>query len=137
MASLTQTHVLAETILPQDGVARLGKQVALVVAGVALMWIAAKIKLPMWPVPATMQTFVLLTIGASYGVRLSVITLLAYVTVGALGFDVFAGSSTDNNGLSYMLGQRGAIWWALWLPPPLWAGWRGGAGTAALPLPCR
>ena len=138
MASLTQTHVLAETILPQDGVARLGKQVALVVAGVALMWIAAKIKLPMWPVPATMQTFVLLTIGASYGVRLSVITLLAYVAVGALGFDVFTNSSTDNNGLSYMLGATGG-YLVGFVAAAAVMGWLAGRGwdrsfTFALPM---
>ena len=72
-----------------------------------LLAIAAKIKVPMWPVPITMGTFAVLTIGAAYGARLGLVTILAYMLVGAAGFDVFAGSSAEAAGLEYMLGGTG------------------------------
>ena len=104
---LSQGNVLSQTILPQQGQARLVKQIILVLAGVAAMAVAAKIKFPMWPVPATLQTFVLLTIGASYGLRLSVITVLGYLTIGLFGFDVFTNSNAANSGWDYMIGATG------------------------------
>lgn len=83
------------------------KRLVLVVAGVLAMTIAAKIKVPMWPVPITMGTFAILTVGAAYGPRLGLGTVLAYLAIGALGFDVFAGSSAEKYGLAYMMGGTG------------------------------
>jgi biotin transport system substrate-specific component len=99
--------VLSEAFGPSEGTGRLIKQAALVVAGVALLAIFAKIKVPMWPVPITMGTFAVLTIGAAYGPRLGLVTILGYMIVGALGFDVFAGSSAESFGLTYMMGGTG------------------------------
>ena len=79
----------------------------LIVVGVIAMAVAAKIKVPFWPVPMTMQTFVVLGVGAAYGARLGAGTMLAYLVVGALGFDVFTSSSAEANGLTYMLGGTG------------------------------
>lgn len=83
------------------------KRALLVAAGVAALAIAAKIRVPFYPVPATMQTFVVLSIGAAYGLRLGLGTILAYLLVGAVGFDVFTSSSAQANGLSYMIGNTG------------------------------
>jgi biotin transport system substrate-specific component len=58
-------------------------------------------------VPITLGTFAVLTIGAAYGPRLGFATILAYLLVGALGFDVFAGSSAEKSGLAYMAGGTG------------------------------
>jgi len=69
--------------------------------------LAAKIKIPMFPVPMTMGTFAVLSIGAAYGTRLGLATILGYMLIGALGFDVFAGSSAEVSGLSYMMGSTG------------------------------
>ncbi|MEO0929589.1 MAG: biotin transporter BioY [Pseudomonadota bacterium] len=79
----------------------------MVVLGIAALAIAAKIKVPMWPVPITMGTFAVLTIGAAYGPRLGFATILGYMIIGALGFDVFASSSAENSGLAYMMGGTG------------------------------
>ena len=49
----------------------------------------------------------MLSIGASYGPRLGLVTILGYMLVGALGFDVFANSTAEANGLSYMGGTGG------------------------------
>lgn len=107
MASPLNNRVLAEALPGADGVGLRVKQVLLVVIGVAALAIAAKIKVPFWPVPITMQTFVVLSVGAAYGLRLGVGTVLAYLAVGALGFDVFTGSSAESQGLAYMLGGTG------------------------------
>lgn len=101
------SRVLSEAVAPATGSALWLKRAALVALGVAAMAIAAKIKVPFWPVPITMQTFVVLSLGAAYGVRLGTVTLLAYMAIGALGFDVFTGSSAEANGVAYMLGGTG------------------------------
>lgn len=99
--------VLAEALGPREGAALRIKQVVLVMLGIAVLAVSAKIKVPMWPVPITMQTFVVLSVGAAYGARLGLVTILGYLLIGALGFDVFAGSSAEKYGLAYMMGGTG------------------------------
>ncbi|KHQ49968.1 biotin transporter BioY [Mameliella alba] len=100
-------NVLAEAFGANEGAALRLKQVALVVLGIAVLAAAAKIKVPMWPVPITMGTFAVLTVGAAYGPRLGLVTILGYMIIGALGFDVFAGSSAEAFGIEYMMGGTG------------------------------
>ena len=83
------------------------KQIILVIAGIAALALAAKIKIPMDPVPITMGTFAVLSIGAAYGMRLGLVTIIGYMLIGALGFDVFAGSSANAFGITYMMGGTG------------------------------
>lgn len=99
--------VLHEALWQAEGTALWAKRAVLVIAGVIALAVAAKIKVPMWPVPVTMGSFAVLTIGAAYGPRLGLGTILAYLLVGALGFDVFAGSSAEKSGLTYMMGGTG------------------------------
>ena len=99
--------VLSEVLAPQEGTQLLLKKAVLVMAGIAFLAIAAKIKVPMFPVPMTMGTFAVLTMGAAYGARLGLVTILGYMLIGALGFDIFAGSSAENFGLTYMKGGTG------------------------------
>ena len=132
-------RVLSEAVIPAEGAALWAKRAALVAVGVAAMAIAAKIKVPMWPVPITMQTFAVLTIGAAYGARLGVATILAYLAIGAAGADVFTGSSAAENGLSYMLGSTGGylLGFALAAAFVGWAarrGWDRSFGHAALAM---
>ncbi|MEM7238405.1 MAG: biotin transporter BioY [Pseudomonadota bacterium] len=104
------THrVLSEAVLPSDGGTLLLKRAFLIVAGIAALAIAAKIKVVLWPspVPITMGTFAVLAIGAAYGPRLGVTTILGYMLIGAIGFDVFAGSTAEKNGIAYMMGGTG------------------------------
>jgi len=109
MATTMNDKVLAEVIGADSGVALRLKQAVLVVAGILLLAVAAKIKVPMWPspVPVTLGTFAVLTIGAAYGPRLGLTTIFGYMLIGALGFDVFANSSAEANGLTYMMGGTG------------------------------
>lgn len=101
------SRVLSEAVAPVEGTALWVKRVALVALGVAALAIAAKIKVPFWPVPITMQTFVVVAVGAAYGMRLGLATMGAYLLIGALGFDVFTGSTAEKNGLAYMMGGTG------------------------------
>jgi biotin transport system substrate-specific component len=109
MADTARTPVLAETFWNAEGAQILAKRVLLVGLGVAALAIAAKIKVPVWPspVPVTMGTFAVLTIGAAYGPRLGLTTILAYMLIGALGWDVFAGSAAEASGIGYMMGGTG------------------------------
>lgn len=104
--------VLSEHIWRAEGTARLAKQAALVVLGIAALAVSAKIgfDLKAWgdsPVPVTLGTFAVLSVGAAYGPRLGLVTILGYMLLGALGLDVFAGSSAEKNGLVYMMGGTG------------------------------
>ena len=83
------------------------KEATLVSFGILVLILGAKISVPMWPVPVTMGTFAVLGLGALYGPRLGLTTILLYFLVGVAGFDVFHGSSPVNNGLSYMSGPTG------------------------------
>ena len=101
---MNATPALARSLFPSVPWAR---DAALVALGVVAMAIAAKVKVPFWPVPITLQTFVVLTVGATYGFGLGALTMLAYLAVGAMGLDVFTGSSVESAGLDYMLGGTG------------------------------
>ena len=107
MTTTTHNSVLAEVILPLTGQAMRVKQIILVIAGIAALAVAAKIKIPMIPVPMNMGTFAVLSIGAAYGMRLGLVTIIGYMLIGALGFDVFAGSSAETFGITYMMGGTG------------------------------
>jgi len=105
----THDRVLSEAIWNTEGSQLWIKRAVLVVLGVMVLALAAKTKFPIppSPVPVTMGTLAVLTIGAAYGPRLGLMTLLAYMFVGALGFDVFASSTAEKNGLVYMMGGTG------------------------------
>ncbi|KIZ40148.1 MULTISPECIES: biotin transporter BioY [Rhodopseudomonas] len=77
------------------------RAVVLVALGTALLTLSAKVKLPLPLVPMTLQTLVVLIIGAAYGARLGTATLLAYLAEGAIGLPVFAGPV---GGLAPLLG---------------------------------
>jgi biotin transport system substrate-specific component len=100
-------RVLIEAIGPTSGSALRLKQAALVGIGILALTVCAQIKVPMWPVAINMGTFAVLSIGAAYGPRLGLATILGYMVVGALGFDVFQSSTADLNGIEYMLGGTG------------------------------
>ncbi len=74
--------------------------VLLILFGTLLLTISAKVQVPFWPVPMTMQTFVVFLIGSTYGIRLSFLTLIAYLIEGAMGLPVFAAGG----GLMYLTG---------------------------------
>jgi biotin transport system substrate-specific component len=84
---------LAAVLWPDraDGFSAVARAVILMALGTALLALSAKINLPLPYVPMTLQTLVVLVIGAAYGWRLGSVTLMAYLAEGAIGFPVFAG----------------------------------------------
>lgn len=76
-------------------------------AGSLLLFASAKIQVPFYPVPITMQTFAVLAIGMAYGARLGGATLLLYLAEGAAGMPVFAGTPEKGIGLAYIAGPTG------------------------------
>ncbi len=93
---------LVSTFWPQVRNQLLAK-FALVISGIVLLTVSSKIQVPFWPVPMTLQSVVVLLIGASYGARLAGATLLSYLATGAIGLPVFAKGA----GLAYMAGPTG------------------------------
>ena len=74
---------------------------ALVVFGSLLLAVSAQFKIPLYPVPVTGQTLVVLLIGMTYGPRLGGITIAAYLFEGAIGLPVFAGGAA---GVAVLMG---------------------------------
>ena len=101
---LTQKPTLFDAVLPDAGLA---KQVLMALAGTALLTLSAKIQVPFWPVPMTMQTFAVLVIAMAFGPKLGAATVLLYLAEGAAGLPVFAGTPEKGIGVAYMVGPTG------------------------------
>jgi biotin transport system substrate-specific component len=80
---------------------------AIALVGSLLLTLSAKLQVPFWPVPMTMQTYVVLCLGAALGWRLGTATVLLYLAEGAVGLPVFAGTPEKGLGLAYMMGPTG------------------------------
>ena len=76
------------------------KNISLVLFGTLLLALSSKVQVPFWPVPMTMQTFIVFIIGMAYGWKLAFSTLVIYLLEGALGLPVFA----KGGGLLYLTG---------------------------------
>ena len=85
------------------------KNITLAILGSLAIWVSAKIQIPFYPVPMTMQVFVVLAIGAAFGSRLGAATVLLYLAEGAAGLPVFAGTPEKGIGLAYMAGPTGGF----------------------------
>ena len=72
--------------------------------GSILLTISAKIKIPFYPVPMTMQTFVVLFLGISFGYKVGVTTILLYLLEGIVGLPVFSNSPEKGIGIAYFVG---------------------------------
>ena len=92
--------ILINQIFPTSGSITYVKNILLVLLGSLLLAVSSKVQVPFWPVPMTMQTFAVFLIGMTYGWKLSLFTLLAYIVEGLLGLPVFATGS----GLAYLIG---------------------------------
>lgn len=107
MTALPLAPRALERLLP--GVNPLVRGALLALLGSALLWASAKVQVPFWPVPMTMQSMVVVLIGAWYGPRLGAATVLLYLAEGAAGLPVFAGTPEKGLGIAYMLGTTGGF----------------------------
>jgi biotin transport system substrate-specific component len=114
-ASASSTPFLVDRLWPATGDRRALRAVVLAVVGSLLLWASAKIQVPFYPVPITMQTAVVFLLGIAYGPRLAVATVALYILEGAVGLPVFAGTPERGIGLPYILGPTGGYILS-WLP---------------------
>lgn len=99
----TSEATLVGTLWRAEGADRVLRAVLVAVVGSALLWASAKVQIPWWPVPMTMQTFAVLVIGMACGWRLGAATVLLYLAEGAAGLPVFA----KGGGFAYFAGPTG------------------------------
>ena len=83
---------------------KVAKVILIAVLGTLLLTISAKIKIPFYPVPMTMQTFVVLFLGITLGSRIGLLTISLYLFEGIFGLPVFAGTPEKGIGLVYFTG---------------------------------
>ena len=83
---------------------KLLKNLIIVILGTLLLTLSAKIKIPFYPVPMTMQTFVVLLIGISFSYKIAVSIVGLYLIEGILGLPVFSNSPEKGIGLVYFTG---------------------------------
>ncbi|MFD2263300.1 biotin transporter BioY [Lacibacterium aquatile] len=83
------------------------RRAALVILGVAVLTLSAKISIPFWPVPMTLQTLAIMGFAVTLGARGAVAVLMAYLAAGAMGLPVFTGTPARGIGLAYMVGPTG------------------------------
>jgi biotin transport system substrate-specific component len=104
--TLTTPNTILGVLEPKTQTERVLANVAVVLVGSLLLAASAKINVPTWPVPVTLQTFAVALIAGAYGWRLGVATVVAYLIEGAVGLPFFAGSAA---GLPYLLGPTGGF----------------------------
>ena len=83
---------------------RTTKFIIITILGSLILAISAKIKIPFYPVPMTMQTFVVLLIGIMLGTKIGLLTVTLYLLEGIFGLPVFAGTPEKGIGLIYFTG---------------------------------
>lgn len=98
--TLTTPNTLLGVFQPKGDTAKLVSSLATVVLGTLLLTICAKINVPVWPVPVTLQSFAVAALAAAFGARIGVATVALYLVEGALGLPVFA----TGGGLAYLMG---------------------------------
>ena len=91
-------------LIKQNSHSKIIKSLLVIFLGSLILAISAKIKIPFYPVPMTMQTFVVVLIGMLYGWKLGVFTVALYLFEGAIGLPVFAGTPEKGIGLIYFTG---------------------------------
>jgi biotin transport system substrate-specific component len=84
--------------------AKILRNTLIVLIGSILLALSSKFKIPFYPVPMTMQTFVVLLLGVAFGWKIALGTICLYLFEGAIGLPVFSGTPEKGIGLIYMFG---------------------------------
>ena len=91
-------------LIKQNFQSKLIKSLLVIVLGSIALTISAKIKIPFYPVPMTMQTFVVLFLGLSFGYKIGLSTIGLYLLEGIVGLPVFSNSPERGIGIVYFTG---------------------------------
>ena len=91
-------------LIKQNSQSQIIKSLLVIFFGSVLLAISAKIKIPFYPIPMTMQTFVVLFLGISFGYKIAIGTVSLYLIEGIIGLPVFSNSPERGVGLTYFMG---------------------------------
>ena len=91
-------------LIKQNSQTKIFKSLIIIFLGSILLAISAKVKIPFYPVPMTMQTFVVLFLGLSFGYKIGLATVSLYLIEGIIGLPVFSNSPEKGIGLVYFTG---------------------------------
>ena len=91
-------------LLKTYSIQKILKTFVLIFLGTMALTISAKLKIPFYPVPMTMQTFVVLFLGLAFGYKIGLATVSVYLLEGIIGIPVFSNSPEKGIGLVYFTG---------------------------------
>ena len=91
-------------LIKQNTQNQLIKSLVIIFLGSIILTVSAKIKIPFYPIPMTMQTFVVLFLGVSFGYKIALASVSLYLLEGILGLPVFSNSPERGIGLAYFTG---------------------------------
>jgi biotin transport system substrate-specific component len=103
--TLTTPNTILGVLEPKSQTTRLVSNIITVLLGTVLITLAAKINVPTWPVPVTLQSFAVAALAGAFGWRIGTATVIAYLLEGAAGLPVFA----TGGGIGYLLGPTGGF----------------------------
>jgi len=103
--TLTTPNTILGVLEPKTQTERLLSNIAMVLIGTLVITAAAKINVPTWPVPVTLQSFAVAALAGAFGWRIGTATVIAYLIEGAMGIPVFA----TGGGMSYLMGPTGGF----------------------------
>jgi biotin transport system substrate-specific component len=91
-------------LIKQNSQGKIIKSLLVIILGSMALTISAKVKIPFYPVPMTMQTFVVMFMGLSFGYKIGLATIGLYLFEGMVGLPVFSNSPERGTGLVYFTG---------------------------------
>ena len=91
-------------LIKTNSQSKLIKSFIVIILGSIALTISSKLKIPFYPVPMTMQTFVVLFLGVAFGYKIGIATISLYLIEGIAGFPVFSNSPEKGIGLVYFTG---------------------------------
>ena len=91
-------------ILKTNSAQNILKIFVLIFLGTLALTVSAKLKIPFYPVPMTMQTFVVIFLGLAFGYKIGLATVSVYLLEGIIGVPVFSHSPEKGIGLVYFTG---------------------------------
>ena len=103
--ALSSSPTLLGVFRAKSAAVGLASTMVTVLLGTAFLTLCAKVQVPVWPVPVTLQGFAVAAIAAAFGLRIGVATVAAYLLEGALGLPVFAAGG----GIAYFVGPTGGF----------------------------
>ena len=100
---------LVGRFIPEESAGRIAALAGFAIVGSLILWASAKVHVPFWPVPMTLQTGAVALIAAAYGWRLGFATVVLYLLEGALGCRSSPARRSRGSVLPICSGRRAAI----------------------------